>query len=64
MYIYTHICIYVYAVYHIYIYIYNMFICQWYVPKEGAVGRSILHMRNLLGWLRLGWLKMAYITLK
>ena len=24
---------------------------------------GITHMRNLLGWLRLGWLKIAQITL-
>ena len=33
------------------------------VPPRGFLGTSIItiviHIRNLLGWLRLGWLKIA-----
>ena len=50
IYVYIHICMYIYIYTHLkYIYIYI----------------HNVHMRNLLGWLRLGWLKLKipYITL-
>ena len=69
IYIYPHICVcYIY----IYIYINKSSKAATQEGKATAEGdltatikdlADIFHMRNLLGWLRLGWLNIAYITL-
>ncbi len=80
IYIYIYVCIYIYIHVYIYIYIYiytyndnNANICaELEAARPGASPRprtkkvhgSRTRMRNLLGWLRLGGLKIHQILVK
>ena len=38
--------------------------CSASVKRESSTAWPMIHVRNLLGWLRLGWLKICLITSK
>ena len=70
IYMYMYICIYIniymYTCIHIYIYIYIYIHCLYSGSGDvdPMLGGEILHMRNVLGWLRLGLLKTPETTIK